>query len=268
MAAAGRFLTIDPYAGNANTPASLHRYLYGADDPVDNTDPSGMCVNWDEAGCLPDAGPSVPNQGCLHSASQSEVSGGVDSSGTVYQGRCTPTEARQRRYWVTEIASNPRIYAEVWRASGMGYMGGVESLSLHAQAARELQGVGRGATTGSTVAANTAGEMLTQGRVTEEELLSQLGEWSNPESLAKALNKRLGGSKWEGGYFAHADDAVRVAQRGPLGARVPYSGNGHMVLIEPIGGGKFKVRDPLPGITYEVDESWIRQYVNGGTWLR
>ena len=37
----GRFLTTDPYAGSANSPASLHRYLYGADDPVDNTDHSG-----------------------------------------------------------------------------------------------------------------------------------------------------------------------------------------------------------------------------------
>lgn len=44
------FLTTDPYAGSASTPASLHRYLYGADDPVDNTDPSGLCLNWDEHG--------------------------------------------------------------------------------------------------------------------------------------------------------------------------------------------------------------------------
>ena len=47
----GRFLTTDPYAGSANSPASLHRYLYGADDPVDNTDPSGQTTgcswcNW------------------------------------------------------------------------------------------------------------------------------------------------------------------------------------------------------------------------------
>ena len=48
---AGRFLTTDPYAGSAATPASLHRYVYGADDPVGNSDPSGMCLDADDLGC-------------------------------------------------------------------------------------------------------------------------------------------------------------------------------------------------------------------------
>ncbi|MES2460742.1 MAG: choice-of-anchor D domain-containing protein [Armatimonadota bacterium] len=37
----GRFLSQDPYAGHGNNPVSLHRYLYGANDPINNTDPSG-----------------------------------------------------------------------------------------------------------------------------------------------------------------------------------------------------------------------------------
>ncbi len=37
----GRFLSQDPSPGSQREPASLHRYLYVADDPVNNLDPSG-----------------------------------------------------------------------------------------------------------------------------------------------------------------------------------------------------------------------------------
>jgi RHS repeat-associated protein len=37
----GRFWTMDSYAGNNEDPLSLHKYLYGGDDPVNNIDPSG-----------------------------------------------------------------------------------------------------------------------------------------------------------------------------------------------------------------------------------
>jgi len=37
----GRFWTMDAYAGNNEDPRNLHKYLYGADNPVNNTDPSG-----------------------------------------------------------------------------------------------------------------------------------------------------------------------------------------------------------------------------------
>jgi len=37
----GRFWTMDTHAGNNQDPLSLHKYLYGADDPVNNIDPSG-----------------------------------------------------------------------------------------------------------------------------------------------------------------------------------------------------------------------------------
>ena len=37
----GRFQTMDTYEGNNEDPLSLHKYLYGWDNPVNNTDPSG-----------------------------------------------------------------------------------------------------------------------------------------------------------------------------------------------------------------------------------
>jgi RHS repeat-associated protein len=37
----GRFTTMDTYEGNQEDPLSLHKYGYGADNPVNNVDPSG-----------------------------------------------------------------------------------------------------------------------------------------------------------------------------------------------------------------------------------
>jgi len=37
----GRFNRLDPFAGNINDPLSLHKYLYGNGDPVQNVDPNG-----------------------------------------------------------------------------------------------------------------------------------------------------------------------------------------------------------------------------------
>ena len=38
----GRFLTLDPFAGDTQDPLSLHKYNYGEADPVNNIDPSGL----------------------------------------------------------------------------------------------------------------------------------------------------------------------------------------------------------------------------------
>ncbi|GEM_PF-2856558 len=40
--ASGRFQTMDTYEGDQRDPASLHKYAYAADDPVNNMDPSGQ----------------------------------------------------------------------------------------------------------------------------------------------------------------------------------------------------------------------------------
>jgi len=37
----GRFITMDTYKGDMESPASLHKYLYCADDPVNLSDPQG-----------------------------------------------------------------------------------------------------------------------------------------------------------------------------------------------------------------------------------
>jgi RHS repeat-associated protein len=39
----GRFVSRDPYSGNLSNVASLHRYSYVANDPVNMIDPSGLC---------------------------------------------------------------------------------------------------------------------------------------------------------------------------------------------------------------------------------
>jgi RHS repeat-associated protein len=39
---AGRFLSRDPFAGRANEPLTLHRYLYAGSDPVNFIDPTGL----------------------------------------------------------------------------------------------------------------------------------------------------------------------------------------------------------------------------------
>ena len=46
-AGTGRFLSRDPYDGDAKIPATLHKYLYAGGDPVNASDPSGRdFVDW------------------------------------------------------------------------------------------------------------------------------------------------------------------------------------------------------------------------------
>lgn len=40
--ATGRFISIDPFLGDPQSPISLHRYLYANDNPVNFTDPTGL----------------------------------------------------------------------------------------------------------------------------------------------------------------------------------------------------------------------------------
>jgi len=43
--ATGRFITQDEWPGEAQLPATLHPYLYGLNNPIWYTDPSGRCVS-------------------------------------------------------------------------------------------------------------------------------------------------------------------------------------------------------------------------------
>ena len=111
---------------------------------------------------------------------------------------------------------------------------------------------------GSCVSA--CGEVLSGGARTESQLLGALGEWSNPQALAREL-----GSGWTGGGFGSGADAVAAANRGPMGAVLQAPGGpGHMVVTSPLGGGRFQVLDPFDGTGYVVDSSWIERYVSGG----
>lgn len=114
---------------------------------------------------------------------------------------------------------------------------------------------------GSCISA--AGSMLVDGQYSEAELLGQLGEWSDPTSLAAELNRRAGSKVWTGGYVA---DGRPLVQRGKVVAVLHAGPAGHAVVIEPMGPGKYFVRDPLPGATYEVDDAWVEKYVAGGVW--
>lgn len=119
---------------------------------------------------------------------------------------------------------------------------------------------------GSCVSA--VGEMLSGGAMTEAEFLAQLGEWSNPGALARALNALEGSAAWQGGYFAQGADAILVAGEGEIGAvlQAPFLPS-HMVTIQPAAeAGLFLVRDPAIGGTYRVTAEWIAKWVSGGVW--
>ncbi|MEV6596496.1 hypothetical protein AB0M36_06450 [Actinoplanes sp. NPDC051346] len=118
-------------------------------------------------------------------------------------------------------------------------------------------------TDGSCVSAS--GEMLTDGRVTQAELLSELGDWSNLSALRDELNKHDGEGTWTGHYFQDGGEALRQASEGPMAAQVqaPF-GRAHMVILEPGENGSFTVRDPNEGSSYDVDGAWVEKYVSGG----
>ncbi len=47
----GRFLTRDTWVGNPHSPLSLNKYIYTKGNPIDSTDPSGLCAEsgWQDA---------------------------------------------------------------------------------------------------------------------------------------------------------------------------------------------------------------------------
>jgi len=96
-------------------------------------------------------------------------------------------------------------------------------------------------------------------------MVSKIGEWSNAESLASALNKSgINGGGWIGGMVSDAN-TLALANRGIIGAELQVPGQAaHMVAIEPIPGapGTFNVMDTGVGATYTVNSAWIQKYVS------
>lgn len=113
------------------------------------------------------------------------------------------------------------------------------------------------------------GQVLTRGAVSEQQLLSRIGEWSNPQALAKELNRLNPSAGWKGGYFADEADALAVANSGRSGIVLQAPGvPAHMVTAEPLAGssGRFLVHDTGAGVTFHADSTWIKKYAAGGVW--
>jgi hypothetical protein len=116
---------------------------------------------------------------------------------------------------------------------------------------------------GSCVSATA--QNLSNGAITEAQMVAQIGEWSNAEALAHALNlRKVNGGGWIGGMVSE-EHTVALANSGRIGAelQVPRQA-AHMVSIEPIANaaGKFNVLDTGVGASYTVDTSWIVKYVS------
>lgn len=116
---------------------------------------------------------------------------------------------------------------------------------------------------------SACGEMLTGGAISQEHLLSVLGENSNAEALARAL-----GPGWQGGGVdmekPEAFDAL-VARGKPWAARVPGQRGHHMVVVDGLNDdGNVMIRDPWHGSSYETPladflPEWDGQLVFGPT---
>ena len=121
---------------------------------------------------------------------------------------------------------------------------------------------------GSCVSATA--QVLTNGTVTEAQVVARIGEWADPLKLPGVLNDLApGATPWRGGYFGSSADAVTIANKGPMGAVLQAPGEAaHMVTISPVPGspGMFRVQDTGVGKTYDVPASWIGKYVVGGVW--
>jgi len=119
---------------------------------------------------------------------------------------------------------------------------------------------------GSCVSATA--QVLTGGKVTEAQVVAKLGEWADPIKLPGVLNELApSAAPWKGTYFGSGDEALVIANKGPMGAVLQAPGEGaHMVTISPIGAGKFLVQDTGVGKTYQVTTAWIKQYVSAGVW--
>lgn len=121
---------------------------------------------------------------------------------------------------------------------------------------------------GSCISATA--QVLTNGAVTEAQVVARIGEWADPLKLPGVLNELApAATQWRGVYFRSGEEALAAASRGTMGAVLQAPGRaGHMVTISPIQGsnGLFRVQDTGVGKTYDVTSSWVKQYVSLGVW--
>jgi len=103
-------------------------------------------------------------------------------------------------------------------------------------------------------------EMLTGGAISEAAAVGGMGQYIIPSQMVEVL-----GTGWGYKYFITGGDAVAAASRTPIAAGLfaPGVRSGHVVVLEPTMAG-FLVRDPLPGVTYQVGADWVARYVAWG----
>ncbi|NHZ36755.1 hypothetical protein [Massilia rubra] len=106
-------------------------------------------------------------------------------------------------------------------------------------------------------------QSITNG-VTEAQMVKEIGEWSNAETLPKQPNAwKANNAVWGGGMVSE-QNTVLLANRGIIGAelQVPRQ-KAHMVAIESIAGalGQFRILDAGIGATYTVNKAW-KKYVS------
>lgn len=91
--------------------------------------------------------------------------------------------------------------------------------------------------------------MLSNGRITQAELLEEMGSPGFPERLAPLL-----GPGWKGGYVGPAHLDTLLTEHGSWGAEFKEFGRiGHMVVVDGIDdAGNFMIRDPAKATRYEM----------------
>jgi hypothetical protein len=112
---------------------------------------------------------------------------------------------------------------------------------------------------------SACGEMLTDGRYSQEQFLQVLGdEHVTSLDLGSALDSV--GEEWFVRYHPAIQEVDMFASRGSIGAglytKLDSNIPGHMVVIDKVADGDYLVRDPWPpGYSYHVDVNWIEKWV-------
>ena len=83
----GRFWTMDTYEGDPSSPASLHKYLYGAEDPVDKLDQSGNDFDLAEQVAALTISTTIANIAITALASHAIAARGPIPDGVILSGR-------------------------------------------------------------------------------------------------------------------------------------------------------------------------------------
>lgn len=112
--------------------------------------------------------------------------------------------------------------------------------------------------------ASAVGEMLTNGKILQVDLIAKMGSPGYPERLAELL-----GEGWKGGYFGPPLLNHLLHKGISWGAEFKEFGKlGHMVVVDGIDEfGRFVIRDPSEATRYEMlpkdfDEFWTGRAVS------